>query len=456
MLKLLYRLGMVVYLFLLVLAVLFYKERVIFSDFAYYIFLIVKDNTFITSQRLVALIPELPAVLARKARLPLNAIATIYSVAPVAYYFMCYLLCGSLLKQYRFAILLLLTNVLFVSDSFYMPQAELFESVSLLVVTVALLAYENDKGRSIVSQVFVFVSLIMAGFGHMLVVFPATYIFAFFFLDDDRHIRKYLLYLPFSFFIIIFLLKKYVFLSRYDAGRLNSLNNFGSLFPNYFDTYSFYNFVSSCFHVYYWMPILWFGVTIFYIMERAWPKLTLFILFSFGYLMLINICFPDRSVLQAYIELEYMPLAVILGLPFIFDVFPKLRQKRIGFILVLLIAVTGCIRIWDTHDRYSARLNWERKYLAINGDKKLIVDSKIVPMDTLLMEWATPYEFWILSTIENDKTASILITDKMDESFGDRGNTKAFLGPWGGVWYRDLPSQYFRFADTVTSYDVVK
>lgn len=457
MLKRLYRLGIVVYVFLVILAILFYKERVVFSDFAYYIFLIVKDNTFISTQRLVTAIPELPAVLARKTQMPLSMITSIYSVSLILYYFLCYLVCGGLLKQYRFAVLLLLTNVLFISDSFYMPQNELFESVSLLVVAAAIIAYENDRGRGIVSQLFVFIALTTAGFGHMLVLFPSVYLFAFFFLDKNKYIKRSLLYIPFIFFVIIFLLKKYVFLSQYDAGRLDSLNNFISLFPNYFDTYSFHTFVSRCYYVYYWMPIFWIGIIIFYIIEKSWYKLALFVVFSFGYLLLINVCFPNSDVQPAYIEIEYMPLAVILGLPFMFDIFPRLQYRYIGVALIPLVVITGCLRIWATHSKYTARLNWERAYLKKNGDRKLVVDFRTVPMDTLMMEWASPFEFWILSTIETDKTASILITNNVDQFSGELNNTKAFIGLWGGVFqYDELPDRYFHFKDTVTSYHVVK
>ncbi|MEZ5033101.1 MAG: hypothetical protein R2787_17065 [Saprospiraceae bacterium] len=44
-----------------------------------------------------------------------------------------------------------------------------------------------------------------------------------------------------------------------------------------------------------------------------------------------------------------------------------------------------------------------RQFLQDHPGQKLIVDDRLLPADTLLMTWASPYEFWLLSTLEPDK-----------------------------------------------------
>lgn len=454
MYKLSYRLGFIAYVVLLLLSVLFFKERVIFSDFAYLIFLIVKDNSFISSQRLVAAIPELPAVLARKAELPLGSIALVYSVSLVAYYFLCYVVCGSILKQYGFALLLLLINILFASDSFYMPQGELQEGLALLMVLMAMLTYEKRSYLNLLRWIMVIACAIVAGFAHLLLIFPVVYLFLFFFIDKNHRIKRSYLYVFISLFLAIFLAKKYIFLNPYDAEKLQVLDNIISGFPDYLSTYAFRNFISRCLYLYYWIPVFWLGISIFYATHKAWYKLGLFALFSFGYVILINVCFPDATAV--YLELEYMPLALMLGLPFVFDVLPRIKNKNIAVSLVLLIAFTGCLRMWLSHAKYTAHLGWERAYLAKNGDQKLIVDSHLTPADTLIMTWATPYEFWILSEIETHRTASINITDDT-KPFSNIHETNVFAGAWGSETpYSELPRKYFHFTDSVSAYKFLK
>ncbi len=51
----------------------------------------------------------------------------------------------------------------------------------------------------------------------------------------------------------------------------------------------------------------------------------------------------------------------------------------------------------------------------MNLDKKLAVYETCVPLDILILTWATPYEFWLLSTTERQKTASILVIENLPQ-----------------------------------------
>ena len=72
------------------------------------------------------------------------------------------------------------------------------------------------------------------------------------------------------------------------------------------------------------------------------------------------------------------------------------------------------------------------------------------------MLWGTPYEFWLLSTIEQHKTASIIIdADPLYRMWATRLN-KSLLVNWGTYPYTDLSTRYFHFTDTTTTYTLIK
>ena len=117
-----YFIGFVAYMFLLVLSLLFYKERCVFLDASYLIFQLVRRGGFcIELYRFGDAFGQALPVLGYKLGLSLDGITRCYSAGFILYYLACYFVCGSVLKQYRFAIAILVINLLFAADTFYWP-----------------------------------------------------------------------------------------------------------------------------------------------------------------------------------------------------------------------------------------------------------------------------------------------------------------------------------------------
>jgi hypothetical protein len=121
-----------------------------------------------------------------------------------------------------------------------------------------------------------------------------------------------------------------------------------------------------------------------------------------------------------------------------------------------LVMITGCLRIYATHTAYTARLNWERNFLKEYGDKKIIADAKKVNAGILQMLWGTPYEFWLLSTSEQNKTASIIIDDDPPHRDWAKDARKSLVVNWNVYPYNTLPPRYFIFTDTASGYIIDK
>jgi hypothetical protein len=454
--KRLFKIGTWAYLCLFVLAVLFYKERIIFVDLAYHVFFIVKDNTFVNNRRFVATLTELLPLLARKAGLPLNAIVFLYSVSFILYYFTCYLICGRILKQYGFALLLLFFNILFVTDTFYWTQSELPQGAAILVILMAIMSntkLEQGLKNNLLKLLLIFAGLVTAVCAHITLIIPCIFAFVFFLPDKNVYIERKVVYVSIAFFLLAYLIKRFVFLSEYEQNALRNTENIYS--GHYFDLYANRRFLSLCISRFYWLPILFVSTIIFYCIKKRWAKLILFFFFSLGYPLFVNICYPGPEVAGFYIENLYLPLGIIISLPFIFDVLLKLKTRMAAAVVVLII-LTGTLRIYFAHTPYTKRLNWEKSFLEKNaGPKKLIVSDKMVPNDFLMMTWGTPYEFWILSEITYGKTSSLIISDKPAALAGDANNTKAFVTWWGSFPYSELPPKYFHLPDSTSKYSLL-
>lgn len=456
MYKRLYHIGFAAYAVLLVFSVLLYKERMIISDTAFALFNFTKDHSFsIQVYRFGDVFNQLLPVLAVNMGSSLDAITVIYSISFVVYYLSLYIICGSLLKQYELAICLLLTNILFVSDTFYWTISQLPQSVALVITAAAFVSSDKFYGESVWRRAMLALLIVTIVFFHPLAIFAAFYVLAFFFFDR-KQLSKKVLFAFLGSYVLLVIIKALFFHTAYERHSLSGLKNFLLLFPNYLDLHSNRQLLSDLLTKYYWMATLFAATVIYYWKQRKRQMLFIFVVAFIGYLLLINVSYPSAETPGYYVESLYLPLSLFLALPFVFDLMPALAQRKIALPIFLLIMATGCIRIYATHNTYLARLNWERAFLQKNGDKKIIADAKKANAGILQMLWGTPYEFWLLSTIETGKSASIIIDEDPKHREWAATTTKSLVVNYNVFLYSELPPRYFVFTDTTSGYIIDK
>ena len=455
MYKRLYRAGIAAYAVLFILSVLFYKERTMFLDMAYSLFFIIKRNYFaIQNFRYVAILTQVFPLVASRMGLSLNVVAFLYSSGFIFYYFGCYFICGTILKQYRFALVILLFNILFVSHTFYWIQSELPQSIVLLIVIMALMSYRKINELNALMIAIIFLGLMMIQFSHPLMFFPVTYVMLFFLFREEQVIEHRMIYATAIFFYALIQVKKMVFNVYYDIVAMGNSGNVLKRFPHYFNLYSNKRFLLDCINHYYWIPILSAAIVWLYAKVKEWKKLALFVCFTGGYLLLINVSYPGKQVADFYMENLYLPLAIFIALPFVFDIIPVLESKKIALPVLVIILLTGCIRIFLAHTPYSNRLTWERNLVNEYRDKKIVIATAKTPIDTVIMAWGTPYEIWMLSTIENGRTASVIVYDSAHQINDAAQYNKQLLTTWGAIPYDSLPKRYFKLEDTISTYTI--
>lgn len=193
------------------------------------------------------------------------------------------------------------------------------------------------------------------------------------------------------------------------------------------------------------------AIVLFFINRRHFLKAILISAFFLGYCLLVNVSYPHGAD-QFYIENLYLVLAVIIAVPFVYDVLPSIRNPKIQYAIIGLICVAGLIRIASTQSFYSDRLSWYSDILnstESDSQQKIIIPETMVPMDTLMMTWGSSYEFWLLSTIEGGTSRSVIIEERPGEFDYALPAEKAFITKWGVFEYSALDNKYFNFRDTM-------
>jgi hypothetical protein len=441
--------GIPVFLGLLVLSVLHYKERTVILDMAYHLFHILKDGTFaIQINRFGAALTQIFPVVASKAGLSLQAVALWYSVAFVLFYFLCFLIILLGLRNTRMAVVLLLFHTVMVTHSFYWIQCELIQGVSFSLVYLALV--ENELRRPKTSFLFQALSpafLVTIVFFYPLLIFVLLFALIYFYLYYRE--RKDLLGGTAIAYLALFCIKIVFFSTGYDTEAMLGAKNIMRLFPDYFSIQSHKNFIRCCIRDYHMLIILLLVNIIVYLRTRAYGKLALLLVFFFGLLFLINVSYAQGAE-QFYLEPQYMILALFVSFGLVYDVFPLMKEKATAAV-VAVVALLAFFRIAHAHSFYSERVDWFRSYLKetrADTHRKIVLPQQFVPMDKLRMSWGSAYEFWLLSTMEQGESRSVIIEEQPGSLDWLLDNNKAFIAKWGVFDYNTLDKRYFRFTDT--------
>jgi hypothetical protein len=455
--KKIYNVGLLAYALLLLFAALFFKERVALFDTAFFSFEITRNGDFwIPHYRYISGLIQVLPVLGTKLGLSLAQVELLFSLNFVVYQFLCYLACGYLFRDYRMGVALLVFQTLFAVHTIYWPISELIHAQVLLFPFLAFICNERLRQRKLPTAIVLIAFIPTIAFAHALASFAFFFALAFLYLRKELPFRFALL--AGMLYITAFVIKLKFFKTPYDEGAMTNLNNIKYLFPHYFNLHSNKTFLYNCLVKYQWIPISFIGISALYISTRQWLKLVLMTASILVFMFIINVSYHSAGVQEFYIENFYLALGTFLGIPLVLDLLPVLeqRKKHLALVTVALILITAAVRILAVGQRYERRLNWLRSYDLAHRNQKLMIDARHAPQDILYMHWSTPYEFWLVSTIERDTTASILFTDMLPQTEWAMWERLTFVPTWGIYPYKDLPQRYFKMRDTVNHYTIIR
>lgn len=449
--KKLYYLGFLPYILLIIFSIVFYKERTVVFDNAYYIFDMVQSGKFcIERNRFISIIPQIFSYLFIKLNAPIKWVAISFSIGHCLYSIVIYTIIGQYFKNYKNAISLLLYDFLLVSYTFYWNVSELYLAIPLLLLLITWIQSKPLSGLSWIEYLIILLMSATVAYAHPLIIFPLAFLLIYFYLDQSLPIEKVGFVL---FSILIFYIFNRIFpLDNYESGKISALKNIVHLFPHYIDI------SSNRLLIYDWMThyqaaiIAWMAIMIFSIRQKKYVQLLVLNIFIFGYLLMTNISFSDIQH-SIFFSILYLPIALFLSIALVY-ILPNSKKTLILFLLIFLF---GFYRINYFKKLFSDRIQWYTEVIKENHYSNIAIASKLEPPHLLYLNWCVPFETWLLSTMDYGHTSSIIFLEQLNEQpqlSPDLSNQ--FLGVWANYSLNSLPKKYFKYKDNKISYVVIR
>ncbi len=450
--KYLFYLASFTFIVLIIFSYVFFLERSMLLDLPFHLFTILaKDDYTIQNYRYIALLTESVPLLLSKFDISLKTITICYSMSFALLYFLVFLFIYKVMRNEKIAIAFFLYNIVMYTHTFYWPVTELHQGIAFLFILIALL--ENicisDSELTIIQYFSILGLIIIISFAHPLLIFSGLFSIAFLLLNYKS---KYKFLLSIAILITIgFLAKNILLATSHDNSSMSGIKNIITYFPHYKGLQSNKNLLKYILHDYYFIPILYLLITYYYFKQKNILKFSLLTLSLIAYTFIVNITYPNGAD-EFYLENQYMQVGLFISLAFVYEIYHHEKITYSISILFSIISILGLYRIYDTHKIYESRNHWYRKTIAQLGDKKTIITSNKIPKDTVIMTWAVSNEFWLLSTIENNKTSSINIEEYQNEFDNNISKKDVLITRWESFNYSKLNPTYFILKDTSTSY----
>jgi hypothetical protein len=448
------RLGIGTYGALVVLAIVFYLERMTLLDMAFQGFHILRTGELqIQSGRFGAAGTQIFPWAAQALGLPLRGVLLTYSLGHVLYYAALFGIVVVGFRQWRWGLVLLLLGTLMTTHTFYwlseMPQGLAF------LATLLAWTHARSSPRDFRAWEYPLLvgAVVTAFYFHPLVLHAFAFCAAYFWLDAHTpRGQKQNYALLAGLFAACFVVKYFVLpLDWYDNMAMERSRAFAELWPHWFDLKSQRDFLQWLITDYFVLAMVVVLNTAYFLWRRRWWLAALSAFGPVAFVFMVNV--PHHyGAPQFYMENLYLPLAFMAAVPWVFGVLLGFLPTYRLWIPVAVVGLAGLVRIALAHQTWTARVQWERRFLqktAQTEHRKWLVAESQVPMDTLIMSWGSAFEFLMLSALERPDSARCLLIDETPERLDSlRTRRRLFLGEFKNYPFDALPARYFRPQDT--------
>ena len=448
-LKLAAMIGLALLAFLLLLSGIFYKLRMSFLDGPFMIFQIIeKDSPDIMVQRYGSIITQVWPWLAQKCSLPMNIIMLVYSLSFNMFYF----LTGAFLykiRQYRWVIILAFYQIAFCTDAFFWPNNEIHQGIAWLAATAGLWFFIEHSGVKYMGfRMLLAILLTISLFTHPLMLPVVIFLVILFVLEGVFKLNKREHQFILLFIFLVMAMKFYLSTNNwYDGAKFSIL---ASQSPNkwlqVFNSHAMHSFVQDLFSRH-WVAVFIFAVTLWVlIIQRKFPIALFMTIFTLIYLLLVAMAFPDFK--RFYIESQWMPIAIFIITPLVFNfhVFEN-KQRIVFFSLMVCIAwlmlMPGAVSMFQA--RYTRQMEILNRMETKNISKLILTDVPDQIKEHIILPWALPVESIILSSASNTVGRRSFLFEQPERA---TKGTSIFLSAFENLDISTLDRRYFWLNNT--------
>ncbi|KAA3639655.1 MAG: hypothetical protein DWQ02_03295 [Bacteroidetes bacterium] len=444
-----YRIGLLTMIGLLALSAVFYKERTLFADIAYQTVLMIQEGGLqVQVFRFGSAVVHILPYLAIQAEMALEVVLFSYSISFTLLYLGLYLLITRWLKNDYLGLVVVFLFTLTVFDGFYWATSEFQQGLAFTVFFVAFLL-RFPKLEGVWTKAFTFLMVPTLVFYHPLIFVP-FFFFVIFFLLRNKDLRNRNIYLTIAFFIIVMILKHLFAGNWYDSGKFDQFSKaLKEYFPNYLSMPVNKKFLVNSLKYWYLFPVFFFLVEGWYLMKKKYFMAGFVFISCLGYLALIHIGSPNATY-RFYIEVSYMPLTLFVMTPFIFDLLPKLQAKTIMVLLIGLFAFR-LIAISLNHKPYQERLEWISQKIGegqekFPGQKVFVIQNSKELEEKVIISWGVAYESILLSWMKDKENQTCLLVLQRDGQYANElKQDSLLLTTFKQFPYEELNTAYLNF-----------
>jgi len=439
-------------------AVVFWKERMLFSDASYISSQIINTQQLQIQQwRYGAFITQLFPLLASKMHLSLQALLVWYSASFNIFYLSVAGLLVFYFKEYRLAILMGFYYTLMSSDSFYWCNNEVYQGIAWMFLFYAsFLKWGRRQQKTVTMMIWWLLLAGVALITHPLVIIPFVYLYVFLWVYREdwpfNNKQSFWLGTMLGGLVMgkIILSKRF---SSYDTGMIPYVRDINPMKALASDMAG--NILQQALVNYWFVPILLVWGLASAIKEKRYVLAALSGGGSFLYFLLICITFKNYEAF--YTESELMPLIIIATTPFIYISLPKLRYNT-GIALLTVIFLVRIGYIGYSSQIFANRLAVLESILTKmeqQGINKLILVKQEEAIDPkLILDWGTPAESLHLSALKGDQPQKSFVVLQAGKLADVKGvDNKTFIASFGTLPAGKLNGHYYQL-DTVQSYHI--
>lgn len=426
--------GHIFFLFLLLIAHLFYMERMINSDSAYYSMeLLYHEDYIFPHSRYINLISQTIPILVLKAGVSLNNFLWIYSLTFIGIYYLCFLWVNYGLKNKAGVFFMVMAMCIGFRYKVYVGVTETTFSFFFLTVFIAWwTSFVKQKNHWYKWPLTILLLLIVVS-GHPIMLIP----FFIFVIYDTIFHHKYLdkdqILLFISGLLAYGLRMVFVNNNGYEKGKMGMLKN--PLEIKIWDYPVFDIFVHYCTSELL-LPLIAFLFISIYWLKRKKGLAQLFLIFSsLIFMMLILLTMRSlnhdiRNMIDGYFGVWCIVVALPIYYQFKYETV-NLKILLMAFILIIF----GSVSIWNKHHFFETRIAYLEKLIEANTSKEntkalVKLDGQNFPFHNLWYNWGIGLETLLLSTVkdaEQSRTVYVYTTENEQKA---GGKNKLICSPW--------------------------
>ncbi|MEI6817684.1 MAG: hypothetical protein WCL14_13825 [Bacteroidota bacterium] len=433
--KIIQFIGILFFGFLFYLSIVFYKERMLSFDPAYFSFQILDFRRFfIALGRWGSIFSEIIPFIAFKTHCSLPTFLKIYSASFILNYYLIFLFITVILKNYRAGIVFMLSLCLGFRLVFYYPTQELYIGIALSVLLWAIIAPQNPYLSKLKRQLATITSLPLIftiSYCHQLAFFTIMFALAFELIYQKRW-KDIHIWIPIAFtFIWFFIRIEFLTTSEYEQEKLITFNLLTDGMRHFFHLSGWTYFHNFFLHSLKTLCAVIFLVMLIMVLLKRWLLLSFSMLFMLGFLVLIVIIYAGGSNPLFY-ENYYPPFgffAAVMLMYLIFERFPQSLTITIISVL-LLLNLKG---IYNAHALQTERVNYLDRLTAYGRklpQKKYLLNLKNIPIDVVTIQGFIPFETMLYSSLQNpDSAVTFYWANDINQYDSLLNRENGFLGP---------------------------